>query len=133
MNSVADTAPDPKIQGVAQIHVRARDMERAVAFYREKLGLAFLFQVPKLAFFRCGDVTLYVGLPEAPRFDHPSSILYFQVADIHESHRALAARGVAFEGEPHLVHKAPDHELWMAFFGDSEGNFHALHCRKPRG
>lgn len=131
MNAVP--ASDPKIQGVAQIHVRARDMDRAVAYYRDVLALPFLFRAGNLAFFRCGDVTLYVGLPESPRFDHSSSILYFQVADIHESHRALAARGVVFEGEPHVVHKASDHDLWMAFFTDSEGNFQALHCRKPRG
>ena len=123
---------EPKIRGIAQIHVRARDLGRAVAFYREKLGLAFLFQVPGLAFFRCGDVNLYLG-PAEPEFDHASSILYFDVADIQESHRALVERGVTFRGEPHVVHKAADHDLWMAFFEDSEGNFHALHCRKPRG
>lgn len=123
---------EPGIRGVAQIHVRARDMERAVAFYREKLGLPLLMQVPNLAFFRCGEVNLYLGIPSAPHLDHASSILYFSVDDIGASHRALAARGVVFHGEPHVVHRAPDHDLWMVHFDDSEGNLHALLCRKPR-
>ncbi|HKE01743.1 MAG TPA: VOC family protein, partial [Planctomycetota bacterium] len=65
-------------------------------------------------------------------FDHPSSILYFRVADIRASHEALVARGVAFDRAPFLVAKMPDHDLWMAFFRDPEKNFHALLAEMPR-
>jgi methylmalonyl-CoA/ethylmalonyl-CoA epimerase len=79
-----------------------------------------------MAFFDCGGVRLMLGLPERPEFDHPASILYYKVEDIHAAHAALAAAGVAFEGKPHLVARLADHDLWIGFFHDSEGNLLAL-------
>jgi methylmalonyl-CoA/ethylmalonyl-CoA epimerase len=112
---------------VGQIAIPIHDLDRAVAFYRDALGLPLLFQVPpKLAFFDCGGVRLMLSLPEDPEFDHPASILYYKVEDIHAAHATLRDRGVEFRGEPHLVAKMPDHELWMAFFRDPEGNTGAL-------
>ena len=112
---------------IGQIALIVHDVERAVAFYRDALGLRFLFQPgPSMAFFDCGGVRLYLGTPERPEHDHPSSILYFKVADIQAAHATLAGRGVTFEGEPHLVARLPDHDLWLAFFHDSEGNLLAL-------
>ena len=104
-----------------------RDVDRAVDFYRDVLELRFLFKAgEKMAFFDCGGVRLMLSLPETPEYDHPGSILYYQVADITAAHRRLAGRGVRFEGEPHLIAKLPDHDLWMAFCRDSEGNTLAL-------
>lgn len=114
------------IQRVGQIAINAHDLERAVAFYRDTLGLRHLFTVPKMAFFECGSVRLMLGLPEEPRFDHPSSVIYFEVADIAEAHRTLVARGVTFESDPHLITRMGDTEIWMGFFNDSEGNLLAL-------
>jgi methylmalonyl-CoA/ethylmalonyl-CoA epimerase len=111
---------------IGQIAVNAHDLDRAVAFYRDALGLPLLFQVPKMAFFDCAGIRLMVGTPEAPEYDHASSILYFKVGDIRAAYRALGERGVVFRGEPHLVARLPDHELWLAFFRDTEGNSHAL-------
>ena len=79
-----------------------------------------------LAFFDCAGVRLMLSLPERPSFDHPSSVLYFTVEDLRMAYRTLAARGVPFIDEPHLIAKMPDHELWMAFFTDTEGNTHGL-------
>ncbi len=118
------------ISGIAQISINARDLDRAAAFYRDALGLPFLFAAPKMAFFQCGAVRLMVALPEEPRYDHPSSIIYFKADDIEAAHAALSARGVRFLGPPHVVHRAPGLELWMAFFEDSEGNTLALTCEK---
>ncbi len=117
---------------IAQIAVNVRDVERAVAFYRDALGLPFLFQVPGLAFFDCGGVRLMPSRPEAPEFDHASSVLYFRVAEIEAAHAALAERGVAFRDAPHKIADMPDHELWMTFFDDTEGNLHALMAEKRR-
>lgn len=64
--------------------------------------------------------------PEKPEYDHPGSVLYFVVPDIQAAHRQLVAKGVHFEGEPHLIARLPDHNLWMAFFHDTEGNLLAL-------
>ena len=112
---------------IGQIAVRVRDLERAIAFYRDALGLRFLFSAPPaLAFFDCGGVRVMLDIPEDPRADHPSSILYFSVERIEEVTRALEQNGVRFESAPHVVHRAQDYELWMAFFLDSEDNMLAL-------
>lgn len=111
---------------IGQIALNVHNLERAIAFYRDKLGMKHLFTVPKMAFFECGGIRLMLGLPEKPEFDHPSSILYFKVDDIQIAFRTLSSRGVSFEGDPHLVAKMPTHDLWMAFFRDSENNLFAL-------
>ena len=112
---------------IGQIAVPVRDLDRAVAFYRDVLGLRFLFQAPPgLAFFDAGGVRLLIERPLNQEFAHHSSVLYFKVNDIQAMHREMLARGVAFRDEPHLIAKLPDHDLWMAFFSDNEGNTHAL-------
>lgn len=112
---------------IGQISITARDVPRAVRFYRDVLGLRFLFQPAEtLAFFDCGGTRLMLSTAEKPEFDHPASILYYQVADIRAAHELIGSRGASFEGEPHLVAKLPDHDLWMAFCRDSEGNMLAL-------
>ena len=117
---------------IGQISLNAHDLERAVAFYRDALGLKHLFTVPKMAFFDCGGIRLLLATPEKPEFDHPSSILYFQVGDIQAAHETLVARGVRFESGPHLIAPMPTYDLWMAFFRDSEGNLHALMSEVPK-
>jgi methylmalonyl-CoA/ethylmalonyl-CoA epimerase len=111
---------------IGQIAMNVHDIERATAFYRDTLGLPFLFSAGTMAFFDCHGTRLMLGLPSGPEYDHPGSILYFKVDDIHAVHAALEARGVPFKGKPHLVARMPDHELWMAFFTDSEENTLAL-------
>jgi catechol 2,3-dioxygenase-like lactoylglutathione lyase family enzyme len=111
---------------IGQIAVNVHDLPRAVAFYRDTLGMRFLFEIPQAAFFDCGGVRLMLGTPERPEFDHPASILYYRVDDLPASFEALRARGVRFEDEPHLIARMPDHELWMTFFRDSEDNLLAL-------
>jgi methylmalonyl-CoA/ethylmalonyl-CoA epimerase len=112
---------------VGQIAVVVQDIDRAVDFYRDKLGLRLLFQAPpKLAFFDCGGVRLMLDVPEEEEFKHPASILYYKVEDIRETWATLRGRGVEFRDEPHMVARMPDHELWMTFFRDTEGNTLAL-------
>jgi len=118
---------------IGQASINVHDVERAVAFYRDTLGMRFLFQAgPKMAFFDCGGVRLMLAVPEKPEFDHPSSIFYFKVGDIQAVAATLQSRGVQFDGPPHLLAKMPDHDLWMAFFRDSEGNLQALMSEVPR-
>ena len=117
---------------IGQIAVNIKDVDRAVRFYRDALGLRFLFQAGSLAFFDCGGVRLMLSPAEKPEFDHPGSILYYRVADIDAAHADLTGRGVEFIDQPHLIHKAPDHDLWMTFFTDTEGNTAGLMCEKPR-
>jgi len=115
-----------RLSSIGQISVNVHDLERAVAFYRDILGVKFLFHANKMAFFDCGGIRLMLGIAEKPEFDHPSSILYFKVPDIHQAHTALAAGGVRFEGKPHLVARLNAHDLWLGFFRDSENNLLAL-------
>jgi methylmalonyl-CoA/ethylmalonyl-CoA epimerase len=88
--------------------------------------MKLLFQVPQMAFFDCGAVRLMLGVASEPAFDHPASVIYYRVPDIRAAHRALASRDVEFTSPPHFVAKLPDHELWLAFFRDPEGNTLAL-------
>jgi predicted enzyme related to lactoylglutathione lyase len=112
---------------IGQISVNARDLDRALGFYRDKLGMAHLFTVPgKMAFFDCAGIRLMLAVPEKPEFAHPASIIYYKVDDLPATYEEIGSRGVAFEQGPQMVARMPDHELWMAFLRDSEGNLLAL-------
>lgn len=124
--------PSFGLSRVGQISMNARDLERATAFYRDVLGAAFLFQVPKMSFFDLDGVRLMLASPENPAYDHPGSILYFRVDDLGLAHRTLEARGVAFDLPPQLIADMGDHDLWMAFFKDTEGNQLALMSEVPK-
>lgn len=115
-----------EITGIGQIAIPVHDLDRAVEFYRHKLGLSHLFSVPKLAFFDCGGIRLMLSVPEKAEFDHPSSILYLKVPDIQAAYQTLSARGVHFEDNPHVVAQLESHDLWMTFFRDSENNLLSL-------
>jgi methylmalonyl-CoA/ethylmalonyl-CoA epimerase len=126
------TVSTPALSQIGQIAITAHDIDRAIRFYRDTLGLPFLFQAGTLAFFNAGGVRLMLTIPEKPEFDHPASVLYYRVSDIDAAYQDLRAKGVTFDGAPHLIFKAPDHDLWMAFFRDSEGNLLGLMCEQPR-
>jgi len=118
---------------IGQVSVNAHNLERAVAFYKDTLGLKHLFAVSgRMAFFDCGGVRLMLAIPERPDLDHPSSILYFKVEDIEQAHAVLSSRGVHFETKPMLVAPMATHDLWLAEFRDSENNVLALMCEKPK-
>lgn len=122
------TAPvtPPGISSIGQIAINVQDLQRAVGFYRDKLGLRLLYEFPGLAFFDCGGVRLMLSRAEKPEFDHPASIIYYRVSDIGAASRALAEAGVTLEHEPRVIAEMPDHDLWMSFVRDSEGNFVGL-------
>ena len=111
-----------KLGEIGQIAVPVNDLDRALKFYRDALGLRFLFQAPPgLAFFDCAGVRLMLD-KAADDGQRRSSILYFRVPNIREAYQTLRGRGVRFQDEPHLIHKDVDYELWMAFFQDPEQN-----------
>ena len=114
------------IQGIGQVAMTVRDLDRAIAFYRDIIGLPFLFAAgPSIAFFRCGEIRLMLSTPEADGATY-SSILYFRVEDINGVAETMKSKDLKFEREPHRIAEMPDHDLWMAFFRDSEGNLLAL-------
>lgn len=111
---------------IGQIAVPVTDLDRAVTFYRDTLGMKYLFQVPNLAFFDCAGVRLMLDIPQDGSGERGSSVIYFKVDGIHDAYESLLSQGVACEGTPHLIAKMPDHELWMAFFRDPDNNLLAL-------
>jgi len=117
---------------IGQIAINAKDIGRAVRFYRDTLGMRFLFEFPNLAFFDCGGVRLMLGSSESAEFDHPGSVIYYKVKDINASFDTLQKRGVEFIDRPHLIAKMEDHDLWLVTFRDTEGNTLALMCEMPR-
>ena len=111
---------------IGQIAVPVSDIERAIRFYRDTLGMRFLFQAPPgLGFFDLNGVRLMLDGPAKAQAGN-SSVIYYKVSDLQAAFAALSKRGVQFEAEPHLIAKMPDHELWMAFFRDPDKNLIAL-------
>jgi len=123
----------PTLSQIGQIFVNVKDLDRALAFYRDMLGMTFLFQAPpNMAFFDCGGVRLMLGTADRPEIDHPASIIYYKVDDIERVYQVFAARGVEFIVKPHLVAPMPTYDLWLADFKDSEGNILALMSEVPK-
>lgn len=114
--------PDIRLSKLQQIALVQHDVERAVPFYRDGLGLPLQFAMAGMAFFDAGGIRLMLTKPSSPEFDHKNSILYFEVADCRAAYEALKSRSVPFDDEPHLVGKTATHEMWMAFCRDPEGN-----------
>lgn len=123
----ARTSPDSAICCIGQIAITVSDLQRATSFYRDVLGLPFLFDAGQMAFFDCGGVRLMLSKSETPGSTY-SSIVYYKTEDIYATAELLRKRGVKFESEPRMIAKMPDHELWMAFFRDSEKNLVSLMC-----
>jgi methylmalonyl-CoA/ethylmalonyl-CoA epimerase len=124
------------IERIGQIAMTVGDLPAAVAFYRDVLGLTFLFEAPpKMAFFDCGGVRLMFSEPERDGADPGrayNAILYYAVPDIQQAARALAARGVAFEQPPHVVARLPHADLWMAFLRDPDRHLLAIMSEAPK-
>jgi methylmalonyl-CoA/ethylmalonyl-CoA epimerase len=127
-----DTAPSANtLEKIGQIAITVDNLPRARDFYQNTLGMKFLFDAGNLAFFKCGDIRLMLSTSDKPG-PRGGTILYFQVQDIHATYGALSLCGVSFIDEPHLIAKMPDHDLWMVFLYDSEGNTIGIMCEIPR-
>jgi methylmalonyl-CoA/ethylmalonyl-CoA epimerase len=110
---------------IGQIAITVTDVPRAIAFYKDTLGIKLLFQMPTMGFFDCGGVRLMISAGEKPGESY-ASVIYFKVPNIQEAWSELITRGITAEREPHMIAKMPDHELWMAFFRDPDRNLLAL-------
>jgi Predicted enzyme related to lactoylglutathione lyase len=118
---------------LGQIALTVRDVARSVRFYRDEVGLTFLFEAgPGLAFLDIGGVRLMLSAPEGGFKPGLSSVLYLKVDDIVATHAAMVSRGIAFVDTPHLIAPMPDHDLWMCFFRDPDGHTLALMCERAK-
>lgn len=114
------------LKSIGQIGIPAKDINRAILFYKDLLELPLLFNTDTMAFFDCEGIRLMLSLPEKEQFTNASSVLYFQVDDITQSYSQMKEKGVSFIDKPHVVAKMDSTETWMVFFNDTEGNTHAL-------
>ena len=147
-----DKNQDLTLSTIGQIAIGVSDIDRATAFYRDSLGMRFLFSAPpSMSFFDCDGVRLMLTVPEggpdepesdyvadlAASDDHPRTIahgnaVYFTVPDVRQATETLRSRGVRFVGEPHVIHRTDTYDLWMSFFTDPDGNTLALMAEVPK-
>ena len=121
MNTPA--APFTGLAEIGQIAISVGDVAKATVFYRDVLGLKFLFPAgPNIAFLAAGGVRIMLTTPQGAGTVGENSILYFKVADIAAAHAAIVARGAEAANQPRMIARMPDHELWMAAVRDPEGN-----------
>ncbi len=122
-----------RITRLHQIAAHAGDLEDMQRFYQETLGARFIavFDPPGILFFDFHGVRVLFEPNAAP------ATLYFWVDDIDAAHASLTSQGVAFDGQPHMIHKDedgafdnPGTEEWMAFFKDPGGNTLAIASRR---
>ena len=131
VNIVSNTG-NTGIQSIGQIAVAVSDITCATEFYRDVLGLEFLFDAPPgLAFFNCGGVRLMLTILQGEESDHNTSVIYYKVHDIEAATSALKAKSINFIHEAQLVAKMPDHELWMGFIRDPDQNLIGIMAELP--
>lgn len=121
----------PDVSAIGQIAINCQDVERATAFYRDVLGLPFLFGFPGLSFFRCGEVRVMLSKPSSPELDHATSPIYFRVDGLEEKLAAMQRAGAHIEREAQMTHGDARHELWIGWFRDTENNLLALMEERP--
>ena len=116
-----------KLSEIGQIAITVSEVSTTLPFYRDVLGLTFLFSPgPNLAFLAAGNVRLMLTTPQGAGTPGHNSILYFKVTDIVATHAAIVARGATSERAPQMAAKLPDHELWLGFLRDPDGNLVGL-------
>ena len=117
----------PPAPTLGQVAITVSDVQAALAFYRDVLGLSFLFSPsPTLAFLAAGPVRVMLSTPQGAGAVGANSILYYHVADIEAAHARMVAAGATNEREPQLAARLPDHELWTGFLRDPDGNLVGL-------
>lgn len=116
-----------ELSEIAQIAITVSGVSAALRFYRDALGLKFLFSPgPNLAFLKAGPVRLMLTTPQGAGSVGHNSLLYFKVTDIAAAHAAILNRGAANERAPQLTAKLPQCEIWTAFLRDPDGNLVGL-------
>ena len=124
-------SPNPQtinLNEIGQISISVTDIDKAVNFYRDILGIPFLFQISDpqpMAFFNCNGIRLYINQPENPQHSG-TSVIYFKVDSTHQTVAKLKTHNIKIESEPHIIHQTDNYTLWMAFFKDPDDNLMAV-------
>ncbi len=123
--------PTVHLEKIMQIALSVTDLPRAKDFYQNTLGMRFLFETGPLAFFQCGDIRLMISAAESEK-PNRATLIYFKVADIQGTYEALRGKDVEFSDPPHVIAKMPDHDLWLTYVKDPDGNLLGVMCELPR-
>lgn len=116
-----------KVSDIGQIAITVSDVSQALVFYRDVLGLEFLFSpAPTLAFLRAGSVRIMLSTPQGAGAVGANSVLYFKVNEIENVFTAIIGRGAQVERQPQLASQMSDHALWIGFVRDLDGNLVGL-------
>lgn len=130
-NGSQESAAEVRFDKIGQIAITVGDLDRARGFYRDTLGMRFLFEAFNMAFFQCGETRFMISSSAQPA-SSVGTILYFAIRDIHAAHARLKHQNVEFVQEPHLVARMPGHDLWIAFLKDPDGNVLGMMSEVPR-
>src|SRR4051794_11859340 len=116
------------ITGVDFVPIPTHDLERAVKFYGETLGLPRAVYMPERHFaeFETGNLTLNLMDAEAMGLEHHTSknFIALHVDDVAETRAELEGKGVQF-----AMDTLDTGVCHMAFFTDPDGNSLMLHHR----
>lgn len=116
-----------RLSTIRQIAITVCNVDAAIAFYHELLGLDLLFRAgPNLAFLDADGVRIMLTTPQGAGAVGANSILYFKVSDIVAVYQSIVERGAVSEREPSMAAKMPDHDLWTGFVRDPDGNLVGL-------
>ena len=117
---------------VGQLAIPVADLQRSLGFYRDVLGLRFLFEAPPdLAFLDCGGVRIMLTRPQANEPSPAAGVIYYRVGDLDAAYTTLQERGAMFVDRPHRIARLPDHELWMTFLHDPDNHLVGLMAERP--
>ncbi len=119
------------ITNIKQIHIEIQDIERAMDFYANTLGLTLLMSFPDqhMAFFDCGGTRLYLSKNENPDYQS-KAFIYYATDNIEADVASLLENQVEIVKQASVIHKSDSHESWLCAFKDSEGN--VLHLMQDK-
>lgn len=123
-----------QVSSIKQIAITVSDVDKALRFYRDTLGLEFLFSAgPNLAFLNADGVRIMLSTPQGAGAVGANSILYFSVNDIEKAYKEFVEKGAKEERAPQLAANMHDHDLWTGFLRDPDDNLVGLMEEKSRG
>ena len=121
-----------ELNGVIQIAIPAKDIDRATAFYRDALGFGLLMNGPNMAFLDCNGIRIYLDANPGSAEPGGNSLVYFRATNIEHAHEAFRNSGVTIHREPHVIASLPDRDVWLLWIRDSESNLLGIMEERPK-